>query len=95
MINRVNPTRSPNSTEVTRRSATGAGATKAGAPVQTAAPQLKQNRAPGTSSARHCSHADASAAPQPKQKRAPATSAVPHAAHVASAPPELMRGDYL
>jgi hypothetical protein len=90
----VNPTRSQNSTEHTRRSATTPQSGLApdaadctdpapvgSGPVHVSAlPQARQNRLPGTAGSPHDGHA-ISAAPQSPQNRSPAGCEAPQFAH--------------
>ena len=90
--NGVKPTTSQNSTEHTRRSATGsaprpgttgtAGAVgEAGAISATGEPQARQNRFPGVTSSPHDGHTS-TAVPQSPQKRSPSPTDAPHCPQV-------------
>jgi len=86
--NGVKPTTSQNSTEHTRRSATGSGpfgtvAATAGTTggCATGEPQARQKRFPGVSGSPHDRHTP-TAAPQSPQKRSPSPMDAPHCPHV-------------
>jgi hypothetical protein len=88
----VNPTRSANSTEQTRRSATGAARVAAAADGDEAtapsagAPQALQNRCPAARLAPHAAHDTDSGVPHPPQNRLPGGFCAPQAAHAMSTP---------
>src|SRR5947209_2671753 len=84
----VNPTRSANSTDTSRRSAigstttTGTGGWAAGAAATATSgdPHSPQNFVPGSLPAPHCEHGCASTAPHSPQNLRPGPFVVPHAA---------------
>jgi hypothetical protein len=79
----VKPTRSPNSTLVTRRATAGVAGAAGASPTPVGVPHAKQKRAPGTSSSPQLEQfGDAWVAPHVKQKRAPSGSDSPQLAHV-------------
>jgi len=81
----VKPTRSMNSTETTRRSATGVGGAAAGSAAASGEPHSPQNFVSGAFRLPQLAHATARDAPHSPQNFLPLSLAAPHAVHVATA----------
>src|SRR6266508_7000827 len=81
----VNPTRSANSTDTSRRSEVGASVTSA-ASAPSGAPHWPQNRSSGSLTAPHEGQVTASEVPQFEQNRRPARLSLPHDGQINASP---------